>query len=419
MKVGRKSQPRKQKQQNNRQTRPVIVEKEERSIGSQIGSFIGDAAQKLFKTVTGFGDYEVTSNSLIKPNDAGNSPPLFNPGSGRSVIVKHREFLQDVLGSTAYSNQVVLPINPGVATSFPWLSSVASQFEQYRIRGMVYEYKTTSATALVAGTNTAMGAVMMATQYNANNSPFADKVHLENYDFATSCVPSISMLHPIECAPNQTSIEQLYVRTPSTIIGNQDLRLYDMGLFQLSTVGFQNSNIIGELWVTYEIELYKPKLGTSASLLINEKVIINGSVDASPLGTSLTLCTGNSPAVTPSGVQSTPPYRISGTQINLGVLPIGIYLGRISWQGGSTTTVMPGTISVSGAPGVPNIFSNSTVSALSFGVGAASNFMCREFAFTVAALTLGGNILTVSGDGTLPTGGPNCDLIIEGIPFST
>jgi len=395
---------------------PSCVPKEDnRSFGSKVGGFIGDAAQKLFKSITGFGDYEVHQNSLIKPEVPG--PPQFNPGSGRSVTVKHREFIQDIVGTVAYSNQVILNLNPGLVNTFPWLCSVAEQFEQYRIKGMVFEYKTTSATALVSGTNTAMGVVMMATQYNANNPAFLDKIHLENYDFATSCVPSTSMLHPIECSPVQTSVEQLYVRSSYTTLTSQDLRLYDLGLFQLSTVGFQGTNTCGELWVTYEVEFYKPKLGQIPSLAINEKFQGNGVVTSTiPIGTSITLVSGNQPAQSPAGTNTVCPFWVSTASVNLGILPVGNYLITFYYSGTSATLTAP-IMSLTGAITGPPIFEGSADTSFISGNNAASNFLTIAYSWTISSKLNTGNILSMATGSTLP-GSCDLDVTVEGIPWT-
>ena len=60
--------------------------------------------------------------------------------------------------------------------------------------------------------NTALGQVIMATDYNAANPPFAQKSEMENYEYGQSAKPSESAIHPIECARLQTTISELYTR---------------------------------------------------------------------------------------------------------------------------------------------------------------------------------------------------------------
>jgi len=260
-----KQQPKPQRQRRKVRQRAttIVVPKEAMSagarVGSKVGEFLGDAAQQVFKRITGFGDYTINGNTLL-----GGSPPMFTGSGGRrSTIIRHREFISDVYSSTAF-NITSYPINPGMTPAFPWLSTLAENFEEYWIHGLVFEFKTTSGMG-VGTTNLALGTVIMASQYNSLAPNFSSKLQMENYEFSTSCAPSNSCLHPIECKPDITPVCRLYVRS-SAPPANADLRLYDLANFQLATVGMQAAGfIVGELWCTYEIELIKPKLNTTLS----------------------------------------------------------------------------------------------------------------------------------------------------------
>lgn len=221
--------------------------------GSALGAALGGGAQALMRSITGFGDYKVMHNSLITEQD---TVPLFK-SSKRSTMIYHREFIQDILSSGNFNN-VSFPINPALPSTFPWLCEIAEQFEEYRVHGMIFEFKTTSADALNS-TNTALGTVILATQYNSLASPFLNKQQMENYEFATSTKPSCSIIHPIECAAFENPTSVLYTRTG--VVQNGDLRLYDLGRFNIATVGMQATDVVlGELWVSYAIELLKPRM---------------------------------------------------------------------------------------------------------------------------------------------------------------
>lgn len=209
---------------------------------------------RLFKSVTGLGSYSVALN--------GNSPPMFNTNS--APIIEHREYLADVVGSTSFAINSY-DINPGLVSSFPWLAGVASAFEEYRLLGCIYEFKSTSASALNS-TNTAMGTVIMATEYDVSDAVFSSKLVMENHQFAVSTKPDLSCLHPVECAPALTVAPQRWVRS-SAVPSGADPKLYDWGRMSIATTGMQAVNVIGELWVTYRVQLLKPQLlsGSSAS----------------------------------------------------------------------------------------------------------------------------------------------------------
>lgn len=223
--------------------------------GAYIGKKLGQGAHSLIKTVTGFGDYNVRKNSLVYNSDA---VPEFSVNNERCTMITHREFIADITSSITFNN-TEYRINPSVEATFPWLSAIAKNYEQYVVQGMIFEFKTLSATA-IGSTNTALGSVVMATQYNSLAAEFNSKQQMENYEFAQSSVPSQSILHAIECDPEQTQCGGIFnVYDPGSSSG--DIRLYDIGRFNIATVGMQAADVvIGELWVSYKICLLKPRL---------------------------------------------------------------------------------------------------------------------------------------------------------------
>jgi len=222
-------------------------------IGKKLGCYLGGKAGSFMSRITGLGEYKISQNTLTNPN---NPPVLSNtPAATR---IQHREYLGDIKSSVDFS-LTSYPINPGLPTTFPWLSGPAGSFEQYRLHGLVFEFKSTSAVALNS-TNTALGTVIMATEYNVVDSPFLNKRAMENHMYSTSSPPSISALHPIECARDVSVLSDLFVRGNGAPV-NADLRFSDFGNFQIATVGMQQSDVtIGELWCTYDVELMKTSL---------------------------------------------------------------------------------------------------------------------------------------------------------------
>jgi hypothetical protein len=142
---------------------------------------------------------------------------------------------------------------------------MANNFEQYRMNGCVFEFVSTSATALNS-TNTALGKVLMATEYNVLNPPFADEQSMLATEFSNYGKPASNLLHAIECAPGQVPNELYYVRATNPTTG--DLRLFDLGNFQLATSGMQAASNVGGLWVTYDVTLVKPLLSRVISFAV-------------------------------------------------------------------------------------------------------------------------------------------------------
>nr|QKV51296.1 putative capsid protein [Crucivirus sp.] len=230
--------------------------------GGAIGGIVGNAGGRFLSNIFGHGDYAVTNADQIKENNLvlGNAANVPQFGAGKvSVRIKHREFLGDVISShTAGAFQVFdYAVNPGLVGTFPWLSGVVgSSFQQYRLNGAVFEFRSMSSDALNS-TNTALGSVIMAADYDSKDVPFTTKQQMENTEYGVSCKPSVNMCHAIECARTQTSVSELYIRAWGVPSG-ADIRLYDLCRFSIATVGCQGTDVnLGELWVTYDIDLLK------------------------------------------------------------------------------------------------------------------------------------------------------------------
>jgi Viral coat protein (S domain). len=171
------------------------------------------------------------------------------------VHVKHREFLGVINSSTEFTTQQY-ELNPGLDNLMPWCSSIANNFQQYKIQSMAFEFVSTSATALSTGTNNALGQISIATQYDSLQQDFRNLNDMLNSQWATSTKISSDLLHPIEAERDQTTAIPLYVRSGRA---PGDIRLYDWGKTTLGVYGCQSTgDQIGQIWVSYDICFYKP-----------------------------------------------------------------------------------------------------------------------------------------------------------------
>jgi hypothetical protein len=106
-----------------------------------------------------------------------------------------------------------------------------------------------------------LGTVILASDYNVLHASYSTQREMENSMFASFAKPSENVIHPIECAASETPIDKLYVRSSGVNVAGGDLRLYDLCFFYVATVGLPASAPnIGELWVSYEVEFFKPTL---------------------------------------------------------------------------------------------------------------------------------------------------------------
>jgi hypothetical protein len=219
--------------------------------GGAIGHSLGAAVSKWL----GAGDYTVSRNTITQ-RAASNIPMMHN--NGQSIIVRHREFISSISGSVAFTVQSSLAINPGMAATFPWLSSIAARFQEYEFKGMVFHYVPTSGT--FNGTTAALGSVMLQTTYRSTDSAPSYKAEMLNEYCANEVVPFETMAHPIECDPKENPFAIHYVRTGP--IPSGEPLMYDLGTTFIATQGMKDTAVVGDLWVTYEVELKKPLISS-------------------------------------------------------------------------------------------------------------------------------------------------------------
>lgn len=226
-------------------------------VGVKFGGWLGN----MIKTATGFGEYEVRSNALY---EGAQVPFVANRPTINGTTISHREYIMDVVTSATPGEfkSNTFDINPAQGSTFEWLSQIAANYEEYVLEGCLFVFRSMSADAL-SSTNTALGTVMMATQYNLYQPIFTNKAEMENHAYSMSVKPSEDCIHPIECDPHQSSITTFFTR-PGTVPTGADQRLYDVGRFEIATTGFQAASVnIGELHVTYQVSLMKPRLYTA------------------------------------------------------------------------------------------------------------------------------------------------------------
>jgi hypothetical protein len=367
-------------------------------LGGPAGSLMGGMAGKLISEITGWGAYNVNRNSLVN----GNTVPSFRQSS-EGVVIAHREFIADVQGSVLFS-LLSLPINPGLPDSFPWLSTVAQNFETYDMLGLVFEYRPSSGSA-VSAASAALGVVVYATDYNVLSPVFQNKQVMESYEYSCSTVPFEGMLHPVECAPNSNPLQTMYVRT-GAVPPNSDARMFDLGLFQFATQGMQSVYTVGELWVSYHVALKKPRIqpDTNSEFAHIVSKATATATAAAPLGTTggLLSTRSNLLGIYPSLTAPTTSFVMS--------LP-GKYLLSAAWAGLTITAVPAYTRGANISLG-DAIFFNSTTSATNSFTAVRANSM-NVFSVDVAG-TGAANTVVISGLTTMTAG--DGDLMFTALP---
>lgn len=295
-----------------------------------LGALAGRGLGAGLSAISGYGNYTVKKNSLTKVSASVDMVPQFVKNE-HSVRVVHREFIQDIAvpaNGAAFNMLYAQKINPGNSVMFPWLSRMAKQYSQYKLHGMVFAFKTMTSDYAANGP---LGTVMMATNYDAIERVYANKIELENSEFAVSCKPSESLIHAIECDPKYSTLDMLYIRDSSYDTSEtDDRRFYDFGTVQFATSGLPGAlgSVMGEFWVSYDIELCKPIAGGETTTLVPANTVISQPTGVLGVGTTSRplnfYWTGNS-------------YNPAAGEI----VPINPTLGSILIYGGDTQAIGP------------------------------------------------------------------------------
>lgn len=367
----------------------------------QGGSRAGQAIGYMLGKLTGLGGYEYKRNSLVAGGKSSSQVPFMHSAKD-GVRIRHREFIQDLSSSVAFTN-TSFSVNPGLSATFPWLSTVAQNFEEYRLEGLVMEFKSTSADALNS-TNTALGTVIMAAEYNSTQAAYINKQQMENSMWATSCKPSEGMCMPIECAPALNPLANQYIRTGAVASGT-DQRFYDICNIQVATVGSQAAAVIGELWLSYDVVLLKPQLigAPGQALKAAHYSLVAPAVTTAYFGTSRSVVGTDSIGLTFSGTVVTFPIGLSG-----------FFMLSYSARGASTACTVP-TLTYVNSSLVTSQFNNLASNAVQTNAGETTTTLQMIHFFKISDPTLAATI-TLSV-GTLPGTPTYGDFIVSQIDY--
>lgn len=304
----------------------------------ELGAYVGTGLGGMISRWLGQGAYRVTSNSIVSNYQSGTASIPSMHKSNQSITVRHREFVTTVKGSTEFTVQRFFQLQPADRNTFPWLSGIAPHFQQYRVKGMVYHYVPTSGYA-VSGTNPAIGSVMMQTSYRVNDSPPASKVEMLNEYWACESSPADAFCHPIECAPKENPFNIHYTRTVP-VPANDSPLLYDMGVTYVATSGMPaTGNVVGDLWVTYEIEFSKPLVTSNTTSTVESASLYTASPTVGSWFGGTTVTSTGTIALTATGNTLTFPIGL-----------LGKYLVVVDIEASTTFTAMD----LSGLPTLTN-----------------------------------------------------------------
>lgn len=182
----------------------------------------------------------------------------------RSRRIKNSEFIEDLFPNSNFAIQSYA-INPGLAASFPWLSTQATNWQQYRFHSLRYRFVTRT------GTGTT-GSVILSPEYNSSDQPPTDERQAMNSMDAVEDVVWKEVSTTLNVAAMFPLGPRKQIRSQSMA---GDTTVYDAGVLHavLAYVGSAPSNTsVGKLWVDYDVELFVPQT-TNPGPRLSSKVL--------------------------------------------------------------------------------------------------------------------------------------------------
>lgn len=292
---------------------------------------------------------------------------------GDAVVISHSEMLGAVLSGTPTSNVTAyratgLRANPGISTIFPWLSSMAVNYEKYRFRRLTLNVIPLVSTAF-------NGRIGVGFDFDSSDAVpgnrqefYALSTHAESAPWQPSSVS-------VQC-------DGIYRFTGTHVAA--DNKLIDLGQVIVMSDSVSNGGTIAaaiplyDLIVDYEVELIEPQQALFATQSYSNNSVLVAGV---PLGTGVdsTLVVG------PSVVSST---TVTATVVTV-VLPAGTYAfcTRKNWTAGTPTyTVATPT---TGAVLKVDTFAGGSFAA---SIGTISCTSDVTLTFTITAITYTANM---------------------------
>lgn len=104
------------------------------------GSLASAAASNAIRTVTGYGAYSGMRGGM----QGKTIPKIRNAGQNDgSVVISNEEYLGDIKSSVTAGKflNTYVKLNPGNKAAFPWLGSIAENFQEYRWEGLCFTFK--------------------------------------------------------------------------------------------------------------------------------------------------------------------------------------------------------------------------------------------------------------------------------------
>jgi hypothetical protein len=236
------------------------------------------------------------------------------------LIIDHTE----PLGTGVLQGEVLFNINryilnPAEELTFPWLASLAHNWERYEFHSIRVDYVPRCST-------TVPGAVTLAYEPDPTDEEPSTEAELLIY----KCAVNSAAWQPSSCTLGRADLHPNGPRYTRTTVRAGDNRISDAGILNIATVGMASSTIVGRVFITYSVRLFCPHSEINTLLRPAECIVFAGrnTSEVVTAGTPFTFADFG----TPYGVPY-PQAAVGGLSM---VVPVGVYTVHVNAYGLST-----------------------------------------------------------------------------------
>lgn len=189
--------------------------------------------------------------------------------TAQSMRIAHRELvITGITGQNNFAVNYTMNINPGLPAVFPWLSTMAIKWEQYKVHRLNVQY------VPVVGTSQA-GEILLSPDYDASDPTPTTEQQAANMRDAVQdvCWKNVEM----RLDPNAMMAlgPRRFVRA-----GNEagDIKTFDVAVVNICTVNITGSPNIGKIYLDYDIEFFIPQNSPTIVQTPSQATVIQSGV---------------------------------------------------------------------------------------------------------------------------------------------
>lgn len=205
-------------------------------------------------------------------------------------IYSRREFVGDIRSATVQGGFRVsrIPTNP-TSNTFPFLSQLAGSYEHYQFKSLSFYFRPTTSENTTT-TQVSLGTTTMYFCYDPTEPIVTSRNEANNYQGSRTA----RICDPLSLKVNVPR-NPLYLRPVGTQSIDTDIRESDFGYLAIATEnvnspGIPTDGVVGELWVTYVVGFWKPKIQDFIGAAVVESTLggvysnVGPSTGANPFG---------------------------------------------------------------------------------------------------------------------------------------